>query len=169
MTAKKGIDMEKKEEKVGVLWSDDEKSQLDAEKSTDVQNDMPVKLTKLDILENKRDKQKKTAEYDDMPMSLENRFTEEAQQDLKEAKLAKRFTIGTTTIVIIGLIALALFVRIATWSIPSVTKIILLLLLLLFFGPFLYFNVKEKQKAKERKRNELYLGKPGKTIDKTYK
>lgn len=169
MTEKKGIDMEKKEEKVGVLLSDYQEEQSKKEKlekEAQIEDDMPVKLTKMDILENKRDSFKKSDPNDDMPMELINRYTEEAQQDSNDENLNRGFSVGIVILVIIGLIALVLFVKIATWSIPGATKAILLVLLLLFAGMPLIVHWKSKRKEKEKRLNEMYFGKPSTKIHK---
>ena len=169
MTEKKGIDMEKKEEKVGVLLSDYQEEQSKKEKlekESQIEDDMPVKLTKMDILENKRDSFKKSDPNDDMPMELINRYTEEAQQDANDENLNRGFSVGIVILVMIGLIALVLFVKIATWSIPGATKAILLVLLLLFAGIPLIVHWKSKRKEKEKRLNEMYLGKPSTKIHK---
>ena len=169
MTEKKGIDMEKKEEKVGVLLSDYQEEQSKKEKlekESQIEDDMPVKLTKMDILENKRDSFKKSDPNDDMPMELINRYTEEAQQDSNDENLNRGFSVGIVILVIIGLIALVLFVKIATWSIPGATKAILLVLLLLFAGMPLIVHWKSKRKEKEKRLNEMYFGKPSTKIHK---
>lgn len=169
MTEKKGIDMEKKEEKVGVLLSDYQEEQSKKEKlekESQIEGYMPVTLTKVDILENKRDAFKKSDPHDDMPMELINRHTEEAQQDSKDENFNRGFSVGIVILVIIGLIALVLFVKIATWSIPGATKAILLGLLLLFAGIPLIVHWKSKRKEKEKRLNEMYLGKPSTKIHK---
>lgn len=169
MTEKKGIDMEKKEEKVGVLLSDYQEEQSKKEKlekESQIEDDMPVKLTKMDILENKRDSFKKKESHDDMPMELINRHTEEAQQDSRDENLNRGFSVGIVILVMIGLIALVLFVKIATWSIPGVAKAVLLILLLSFAGIPLIVHWKSKRKEKEKRLNEMYFGKPSTKIHK---
>lgn len=161
--------MEKKEEKVGVLLSDYQEEQSKKEKlekEAQIEDDMPVKLTKMDILENKRDSFKKSDPNDDMPMELINRYTEEAQQDSNDENLNRGFSVGIVILVIIGLSALVLFVKIATWSIPGVTKAVLLILLLLFAGIPLIVHWKSKRKEKEKRLNEMYFGKPSTKIYK---
>ena len=159
----------KKEEKVGVLLSDYQEEQSKKEKlekEAQIEDDMPVKLTKMDILENKRDSFKKSDPNDDMPMELINRYTEEAQQDSNDENLNRGFSVGIVILVIIGLSALVLFVKIATWSIPGVTKAVLLILLLLFAGIPLIVHWKSKRKEKEKRLNEMYFGKPSTKIYK---